>query len=38
MAQTLIRKGFKAVFALRGGWKEWIKSGFPAEPKGEDPS
>jgi len=33
MAQTLIKKGFNKVYALKGGWREWLKSGFPTEAK-----
>jgi rhodanese-related sulfurtransferase len=33
MAQTLIKKGFAKVYALKGGWSQWLKSGFPTEPK-----
>jgi len=25
--------GFKKVFALKGGWKEWSKAGYPIEKK-----
>jgi 3-mercaptopyruvate sulfurtransferase SseA len=25
--------GFKQVFALKGGWSEWEKAGYPTEPK-----
>lgn len=24
--------GFKNVFALKGGWKEWEEAGFPMQP------
>jgi rhodanese-related sulfurtransferase len=24
-------KGYTKVYALRGGWKEWQKAGFPTE-------
>jgi hypothetical protein len=24
MAQTLIKKGFKRVYALKGGWRQWL--------------
>jgi rhodanese-related sulfurtransferase len=33
MAQMLIKKGFKRVYALKGGWRQWLKSGFLTEPK-----
>jgi rhodanese-related sulfurtransferase len=25
--------GYTNAFALRGGWNEWIKEGYPTEPK-----
>jgi 3-mercaptopyruvate sulfurtransferase SseA len=25
--------GFENVYALKGGWKEWVKSNYPVEPK-----
>jgi 3-mercaptopyruvate sulfurtransferase SseA len=33
VAQNLIEIGFKKVYALRGGWKEWSESGYPVEGK-----
>jgi 3-mercaptopyruvate sulfurtransferase SseA len=29
----MIGLGFKKVFALKGGWKEWVKAKYPTEPK-----
>jgi 3-mercaptopyruvate sulfurtransferase SseA len=29
----LISKGYPKVYALKGGWDEWKKSGYPIEPK-----
>jgi 3-mercaptopyruvate sulfurtransferase SseA len=29
----MIGLGFKKVFALKGGWKEWVKANYPTEPK-----
>jgi 3-mercaptopyruvate sulfurtransferase SseA len=26
-------KGFKKVFALKGGWNKWFEAGFPTEQK-----
>jgi rhodanese-related sulfurtransferase len=26
-------KGYKNVYALKGGWDAWEKAGFPVEPK-----
>ncbi|MRR08364.1 MAG: hypothetical protein EG828_15875 [Deltaproteobacteria bacterium] len=28
----MIKLGFKKVYALKGGWKEWLEAGFPTEP------
>jgi 3-mercaptopyruvate sulfurtransferase SseA len=33
VAQILFEKGFKKVLALKGGWHEWEKAGYPVEPK-----
>jgi hydroxylamine dehydrogenase len=33
VARQLIDKGFQHVFALKGGYREWVKAGFPTEPK-----
>jgi rhodanese-related sulfurtransferase len=33
VARQLIKKGFKKVYALKGGWNEWEKSKYPTEPK-----
>jgi 3-mercaptopyruvate sulfurtransferase SseA len=29
----MIRLGFKKVYALKGGWNEWLEAGFPTETK-----
>jgi 3-mercaptopyruvate sulfurtransferase SseA len=29
----MIDLGYKQVWALKGGWKDWEKAGFPTEPK-----
>jgi rhodanese-related sulfurtransferase len=29
----LKERGFTNVFALKGGWNEWIGAGYPAEAK-----
>jgi len=26
-------RGFQKAYALKGGWIEWEKAGFPTEPK-----
>jgi rhodanese-related sulfurtransferase len=33
VAQELKDKGFTKVYALKGGWKDWEKAGFPTEKK-----
>jgi len=33
VAQILLGKGFRKVFALKGGWNAWEKAGYPVEPK-----
>jgi rhodanese-related sulfurtransferase len=32
VAQKFIEKGYSKVYALKGGWNEWVKAGFPVEP------
>jgi len=29
----LIKKGYKSVYALKGGWAEWELAEYPVEPK-----
>jgi 3-mercaptopyruvate sulfurtransferase SseA len=33
VAQDLLTMGFSKVSALKGGWVEWDKAGYPTEPK-----
>lgn len=33
MALKLIAMGYPKVYALKGGWKEWSKAGYPVEKK-----
>ena len=33
VARQLLDGGFKNVYALSGGWKEWIEADFPTEKK-----
>jgi rhodanese-related sulfurtransferase len=33
MAQKLVAEGYRNVYALRGGWKEWVNAGYPVEKK-----
>ena len=28
----MIKLGFKKVYVLKGGWNEWVETGFPTEP------
>jgi len=33
MARKLIAKGYKKVYALKGGWREWFEAGYPVDEK-----
>lgn len=33
MAQRLLAEGYKNVYALKGGWNEWVRAGYPVEKK-----
>jgi rhodanese-related sulfurtransferase len=33
VALTLMEKGYTMVSVLKGGWDEWLGSGFPTDPK-----
>jgi 3-mercaptopyruvate sulfurtransferase SseA len=33
VALQLQGMGFSQAMALKGGWKEWEKAGYPTEPK-----
>jgi 3-mercaptopyruvate sulfurtransferase SseA len=33
VARQFISRGYKKVFVLKGGWREWEKAGFPVEAK-----
>jgi 3-mercaptopyruvate sulfurtransferase SseA len=33
MARQFISMGYQKVFALKGGWGEWVKADFLVEPK-----
>jgi peptidyl-prolyl cis-trans isomerase B (cyclophilin B) len=37
VAQTLLDMGYTRVYALKGGWKEWVKANYPTEKK-QDPA
>jgi rhodanese-related sulfurtransferase len=31
LAQKLIEEGYKKIYVLKGGWREWYESKFPVE-------
>jgi rhodanese-related sulfurtransferase len=33
VASKLIEMGYTSVYALKGGWVEWEKAGYPIEKK-----
>jgi len=33
VAQQMISLGYKKVYALKGGWDDWLIAGFPVETK-----
>jgi rhodanese-related sulfurtransferase len=33
VAQELMKKGFTKILILKGGWNEWLRSGYPTEKK-----
>jgi rhodanese-related sulfurtransferase len=33
VAQKLVEMGFTKVYALKDGWKEWLKDNYPTEKK-----
>jgi rhodanese-related sulfurtransferase len=33
VALLLIEKGFTKVSALKGGWDDWVRAGYPTVPK-----
>jgi len=33
VALLLMEKGFTNVSVLKGGWNEWVRSGYPTEPR-----
>jgi rhodanese-related sulfurtransferase len=33
VALQMMEKGYIKVYALKGGWDEWLKAGFPTEKK-----
>jgi rhodanese-related sulfurtransferase len=33
VAQKLVRMGYTKVYALKGGWNEWLKENYPTEKK-----
>lgn len=35
-AESLQKMGYKQVYSLAGGWREWLDAGFPTEKPGEE--
>jgi rhodanese-related sulfurtransferase len=33
VAQKLMDMGYTKIYALKGGWKEWLNAGYPTEKK-----
>jgi rhodanese-related sulfurtransferase len=33
VAQRLVKMGYTKVYALKGGWGEWLKDNYPTEKK-----
>jgi rhodanese-related sulfurtransferase len=33
VAQYLLSKGYANVYALKGGWDDWLTAGFPVDSK-----
>jgi rhodanese-related sulfurtransferase len=33
VVQRLVKMGYTKVYALKGGWKEWLKENYPIEKK-----
>jgi rhodanese-related sulfurtransferase len=33
VALQMMEKGYTKVYALKGGWDEWVKAKFPTEKK-----
>jgi 3-mercaptopyruvate sulfurtransferase SseA len=33
VALKLIALGYRKVYALKGGWREWLEAGYPVEPR-----
>jgi rhodanese-related sulfurtransferase len=33
VAQKLMDMGYTKVYALKGGWREWLKANYPTEKK-----
>jgi 3-mercaptopyruvate sulfurtransferase SseA len=32
VARELLYNNYPKVYALKGGWKDWLDAGFPSEP------
>jgi rhodanese-related sulfurtransferase len=33
VARDLMKLGFSKAYALKGGWREWVKANFPIQKK-----
>jgi rhodanese-related sulfurtransferase len=33
VALQMMEKGYAKIYALKGGWNDWLKAGFPTEKK-----
>lgn len=33
VAREMLLLGFEKVYALKGGWREWLEAAYPTEPK-----
>jgi rhodanese-related sulfurtransferase len=33
VAQKFLEKGYSKVYALKGGWQEWLEAKYPTEKK-----
>jgi hypothetical protein len=33
MTQKFLENGYTKIYALKGGWKDWLAAGYTTEPK-----
>jgi rhodanese-related sulfurtransferase len=33
LAQALKKTGYGKVYYLKGGWDDWVKAGYPVDPR-----